>query len=182
MNSNIKTDFKCEYEALMELFEEYDYQIMAAKDDAILYVVDEILEHIMTTYQYLKGQSPIKININCAVELIISAEQVFNIVTLLEFVPRSIAKNYKAIRISSKNKGIEFVIMFDYSLSLIVIQNRKKELILDLNEYCVIDNTFNENETYAILFILAFVLLRFSSKEKEKNEECKIIYLSDYRN
>lgn len=187
MKSNLETHLRHQYETLQELLQEYDFQIMAAKDEAVLYVIDEISEHLITTHKYLEGQIPMEINIDqeiCSLDLIVSAEQTFRLSTLLKFTNKSSAKSYKSIRVCSKTDdktNFEYSVMFNNSLSLIVIENDEDELILNLDDYCIIDNTFNDKETDALLFTLAFVVLGFSSKQKEKTEECKVIYLSDYK-
>lgn len=187
MKSNLEAHLRHQYETLQELFQEYDYHIMAAKDEAILYVIEEISEHLVIAHKYLEGQIPIEINIdkeNCPLNLIVSAEQTFKLSTLLKFVNKSTAKNYKVIRICSKtdNKtNFEYSVTFNESLSLIIIENHEKELILNLDDYCIIDNTFSDQETDALLFTLAFSVLGLGTKQKEKTEACKIIYLSDYK-
>ena len=187
MKSNLETHLRHQYETLQELFQEYDYQIMAAKNEAVLYVIGEISEHLIMAHKYLEGQIPIEINIDkeiCSLDLIVSAEQTFRLPTLLKFVNKSSAKNYKSIRICSKTDdrtNFEYSVMFNDSLSLIILENDEKELILNLDDYCKIDNTFSDQETDALLFTLAFVVLGLSSKQKEKTEACKVIYLSEYK-
>lgn len=187
MKSNIKTHLKHRYKELQELLEEYDYQIMAAKDEAVLYVIEQISQYLITTHKYLIEQETMEINIDkdiCKLDLIVNAQQIFELSTLLKFVNKSIAKKFRAINICSKTEdryNFSYRVIFDDSLSLIIIENKDKELLLNLNEHCIIENTFSDNETDAILFTLSFITIGFSFKDKSKKEECKIIQLSDYK-
>lgn len=188
MKSNFETHLKGQYEVFQEIFQEYDFHIMAARDEAILYVIDEIAEYLITTYNFLKGQANLEISIDkdiCPLDLTISAEQVFNFSTLLNFASKSSIKSYKTIRVCSNEnnkKNFEYNVIFNNYLSLIIIENDYDELIVDLDNYYVINNTFNDEETDALLFTLTFVVLGFNSKQKQKAEKCKVIYLSDYKN
>lgn len=172
-----------------DVFDEYDYEIMLAKDNAVAKVLKEISNYFHDTYTGLleKGKAIISLNkakefnklLTCLSAEVIETENCSYLRT--DYMPNIYLPDFNIIRVYGevnfdiKNKTFEYEVLFDNELSLIIIQDQERILILDLYEDIIMDNTYSDDETDAILYTLAFIVSGF--KQNKNN----VISLADYK-
>lgn len=172
-----------------DVFDEYNYEIMLAKDNAVAKVLREISYYLNNTYigLYGKGKTIISLNKEVAFNKLIKSLKVETIETdkcsylRTDYMPNiylpdfKIIKVYGEVNIDISNKTFEYEVVFNNDLSLIIIQDQKNIMILDLLEDIIMDNTYSDDETNAILYTLAFIVSGF------KHNKSNVISLADYK-
>ena len=193
MNNKQIFDLYANEDVFEEIFEEYDYEIMMARDIATARVLKEISSYLYSAYIGLakKGKATILLNedseyIHISPFLtaeIIDSEKCSFLMPLEDY--NLYLKDLKCIRVEGEMytekiiriaNTFEYYVLFNNDLTMMIIQHQDKTLIMDLISEWVIDSTFSEGETRAILYTLALVISSF--KEVKSN----VISLADFKN
>lgn len=189
MNDNCTLKVNANESIFDDVFDEYDYEIMLAKDNAVAKVLKEISNYFHDTYTGLleKGKAIISLNkakefnklLTCLSAEVIETENCSYL--RCDYIPNiylhdfNIIKIYGEVNFDIKNKTFEYEVLFDNELSIIIIQDQENILILDLYEDIIMDNTYSDDETNAILYTLAFTVSAF------KQNKSNVISLADYK-
>lgn len=174
-----------------DLFDEYDYEIMLAKDNAVAKVLREISKYLYSTYTGLSKEGKTMISTDeeshydgispLLYAEIIDTDKCSYLRT--DYMPSIYLPDFKVIKITGEvytdineeQKTFEYEVVFNNDLSLIIIQDQDNVLILDLIEDFIMDNTYSDDETTAVLCTLAFVVSGF------KGIKSNVISLCDYK-
>jgi len=176
-----------------DLLEEYDYRMMLAKDEVVSFVLFEMMKDLDVVYNKLSSEanltriflefkeeekevlSEMLVETTCASECIYFKS---------DDVSEEEVKNYRCIKVYSVEDEEQFLLyemIFDVETSYVIIQNINDILVYSILEDYVMDNTFSDVETTAILYTLSFVIGSTIDNKPEKCVEHKVIDLTEYR-
>lgn len=189
MKENCTFKVNANEDIFSDVFDEYSYELMLAKDNAVAKVLKEISNYLLDTYAGLsgKGKTIISLNQELAFNKLLSSLSAEVIETekcsylRTDYMPSiylpdfNVIKIYGEVNIDIDNKTFEYEVVFNNELSLIIIQDQQNVMILDLSEDIIMDNTYSDDETDAILYTLAFIVSGF--KQNKNN----VISLADYK-
>lgn len=188
MNQSTMFNLEVNEELFNSVFSEYDYEIMIAKDNATAKVLAKLSKYLRVTHSELARQGKTMITFKEKSEYKKASSQLYAEVvekiklpaSITEYMPSLYIQDFTAIKVigevaSASAKAFEYEVLFDTDLTFIMIKDSKKVLMLDLIHNVVMDNTYTENETDAILYTLAFVVSCF------KNVSSNVISLEDYK-
>jgi hypothetical protein len=162
-----------------KILNDYDYELMLAKDKAIMKIIDQISLFFNSAYNII-DKSDENIHAiyyrNKSLTLFVKAEgdkkYVFDDLMID-------SKTFKCIEVYEKHKDEKSTIFnFLFNKDHIIIQDAYNILIIDCKLKSVIDSTFDDHKIKKILYMLVSIILNY---RKEYDENTKLIVLNNFK-
>lgn len=176
-----------------DLLEEYDYRMMLAKDEVVSFVLFEMMKDLDVIYNKLSSEANLtriflefkeeekEVLSEMLVEATYASECIY---FKSDDISEEDVESYRCIKVYSvedKEQFLLYEMIFDVETSYVIIQNINDILVYSISEDYVMDNTFSDLETTAILYTLSFVIGSTIDNKPEKCVEHKVIDLAEYR-